>query len=122
MLSWIFGEVKSSVVHVSEKDKAAGYLELEKARVRWVLSIDENMLPDEIKAKGQRTYRSIKMENEEIEFSDGFTDLHTESYRHILSGNGFGLKEARPSIQTVFNIRNATPIGITGDYHPLLKK
>ncbi|HOE38097.1 MAG TPA: Gfo/Idh/MocA family oxidoreductase [Bacteroidales bacterium] len=122
MLSWIFGEVKSSVVHVSEKDKAAGYLELERARVRWVLSIDENMLPDEIKAKGQRTYRSIKMENEEIEFSDGFTDLHTESYRHILSGKGFGLKEARPSIQTVFNIRNATPIGITGDYHPLLKK
>jgi len=122
MLSWIFGEVKSSVVHVSEKDKAAGYLELERARVRWVLSIDENMLPDEIKSKGQRTYRSIKMENEEIEFSDGFTDLHTESYRHILSGKGFGLKEAKPSIQTVFNIRNATPIGITGDYHPLLKK
>lgn len=122
MLSWIFGEVKSSVVHVSEKDKAAGYLELERARVRWVLSIDENMLPDEIKSKGQRTYRSIKMENEEIEFSNGFTDLHTESYRHILSGKGFGLKEAKPSIQTVFNIRNATPIGITGDYHPLLKK
>lgn len=112
MLSWIFGEVKSSVVHVSEKDKAAGYLELERARVRWVLSIDENMLPDEIKSKGQRTYRSIKMENEEIEFSNGFTDLHTESYRHILSGKGFGLKEAKPSIQTVFNIRNATPIGI----------
>ncbi|MCK9254289.1 MAG: Gfo/Idh/MocA family oxidoreductase [Bacteroidales bacterium] len=122
MLSWIFGEVKSSQVHLSQNDKAAGYLELEKARVRWVLSIDENMLPDNIKAKGQRTYRSIKMENEEIEFSDGFTDLHTESYRHILNGQGFGLKEARSSIQTVYNIRNASPIGIVGDYHPLLKK
>lgn len=122
MLSWIFGDVKSSVVHLSENDKAAGYLELERARVRWVLSIDENLLPDDIKAKGQRTYRSIKMENEEIEFSDGFTDLHTDSYRHILSGQGFGLNEARNSIQTVFDIRNATPTGLKGEYHPILKK
>ncbi len=121
MLSWIFGEVKSSVVHLSQNDKAAGLLELEKARVRWVLSIDENILPDDIKTKGQKTYRSIKLENEEIEFSDGFTDLHTESYRHIFNGNGFGLKEAKSSIQTVFDIRNANPIGLRNDYHPLLK-
>ncbi len=121
MLSWIFGPVKSSKVQVSELDKAAGFLELERARVRWVLSIDETMLPDDIKAKGQRTYRSIKMENEEIEFSAGFTDLHTDSYRHILEGNGFGLKEARNSIEMVYNIRNAQAIGIIGDYHPLLK-
>lgn len=120
MLSWIFGPVKSSTVHISENDKAAGFLELERARVRWVLSIDENLLPADIKAKGQRTYRSIKMENEEIEFSDGFTDLHTESYKHILSGNGFGLDEAKNSIQTVFDIRNATPKGLIGEYHPLL--
>lgn len=120
MLSWIFGPVKSNTVHLSDNDKAAGFLELERARVRWVLSIDENMLPADIKAKGQRTYRSIKMENEEIEFSDGFTDLHTESYKHILSGNGFGLDEAKNSIQTVFDIRNATPSGIKGDFHPLL--
>jgi len=121
MLSWIFGPVKSSKVQVSELDKAAGFLELERARVRWVLSIDETMLPDDIKAKGQRTYRSIKMENEEIEFSAGFTDLHTDSYRHILEGNGFGLKEARNSIEMVYNIRNAQAIGLIGDYHPLLK-
>ncbi len=122
MLSWIFGPVKSSVVHLSDNEKAGGYFELERARVRWMLSIDENLLPDDIKAKGQRTYRSIKMENEEIEFSDGFTDLHTDSYKHILSGKGFGLEEARSSIQTVFDIRNATQIGLIGDYHPLLQK
>jgi len=121
MLTWIFGDVKSSVVHVSETEKAAGFLQLERARVRWVLSIDENMLPADIRAKGQRTYRSIKMENEEIEFSDGFTDLHTDSYKHILSGKGFGLNEARNSIQTVYNIRNSEVKGLVGDYHPLLK-
>ncbi len=122
MLSWIFGPVKSSTVQISELDKTAGYLELERARVRWVLSIDENMLPDDIKAKGQRTYRSIKMENQEIEFSDGFTDLHTASYRHILEGNGFGLQDARNSIQMVYNIRNASPTGLKGEFHPLLQK
>ncbi|MDD2634791.1 MAG: Gfo/Idh/MocA family oxidoreductase [Bacteroidales bacterium] len=122
MLSWIFGKVKSSTVHLSEKDKAAGFLELERARVRWVLSIDENMLPDDIKVKGQRTYRSIKLENQEIEFSDGFTDLHTESYKQILTGNGFGLQDARNSINMVYDIRNANAKGITGEYHPLLKK
>lgn len=122
MLSWIFGPVKSSTVQLSEIDKAAGFLELERARVRWVLSIDENMLPDDIKAKGQRTFRSIKLENQEIEFSDGFTDLHTESYKHILSGNGFGLQDARNSINMVFDIRNASPTGINGEFHPLLKK
>jgi UDP-N-acetyl-2-amino-2-deoxyglucuronate dehydrogenase len=122
MLTWIFGDVKSSVVHISDKEKAAGYFELERARVRWFLSIDENMLPDDIKAKGQKTYRSIKMENEEIEFSDGFTDLHTESYKHILAGNGFGLDEARKSIQIVYDIRNAQPKGLIGEYHPLLQK
>lgn len=121
MLTWIFGGVKSSTVHVSEVDKSAGFLELERARVRWVLSIDENMLPADIVAKGQRTYRSIKMENEEIEFSAGFTDLHTDSYKHILSGNGFGLDEAKNSIQMVYNIRNAEAKGLVGDYHPLLK-
>ena len=122
MLSWIFGPVKSSTVHMSELDKAAGFLELERANVRWVLSIDETMLPDDIKAKGQRTYRSIMIENQEIEFSAGFTDLHTESYKNILVDNGFGLKEARNSIEMVYNIRNAKPIGLVGDYHPLLKK
>jgi UDP-N-acetyl-2-amino-2-deoxyglucuronate dehydrogenase len=118
MLSWIFGSVKESVVHVAKADKVAGYFMLEKARVRWFLSIDTNDLPAEIKAKGQRTYRSITMDNSEIEFSEGFTDLHTKTYQHILAGNGFGLLEAKNAIETVFGIRNATPVGRKGDYHP----
>ena len=120
MLTWIFGDVKESTVHMNKEDKAAGFLLLERARVRWVLSIDETMLPADIRAKGQRTYRSITVENEEIEFSQGFTDLHTDSYKHILSGKGFGLDDASNSIETVFNIRNAESKGKIGDFHPLL--
>jgi UDP-N-acetyl-2-amino-2-deoxyglucuronate dehydrogenase len=107
MLSWIFGDVKESQVHIREKAKSAGYLEFERARVRWFLSIDETDLPDDIKAKGQRTYRSITIDNEEIEFSVGFTELHTESYKNILQGKGFGLEDAKQSIQIVHDIRNA---------------
>jgi UDP-N-acetyl-2-amino-2-deoxyglucuronate dehydrogenase len=118
MLSWIFGPVKESVVHVSMPDKVAGYFMLGKARVRWFLSIDSNDLPAAIKEKGQRTYRSITMDNTEIEFSEGFTDLHTKTYEHILSGQGFGLLEARQAIETVFTIRNSTPVGRKGEYHP----
>jgi len=106
MLSWIFGEVLENQVHLREPSKAAGYLEFAQARVRWFLSIDENDLPNEIKEKGQRTYRSITIDNEEIEFSGGFTELHTESYKKILSGNGFGLEDAKPSIEIVYDIRN----------------
>lgn len=119
MLTWIFGGVKSNIVHILENDKAAGYLELEKARVRWFLSIDYNDIPKEVKQKGVRTFRSITMDNEEIEFSEGFTDLHTRSYEKILSGEGFRLKEAKASIETVYTIRNSTPIGLKGEYHPL---
>ena len=119
MLSYVFGEVKENIVHCYDKNRAAGYLELEKARVRWFLSIDSNDLPKEIKASGQRTYRSITINNKEIEFSGGFTDLHTVSYQNILDGNGFRLEEARQSINTVFHIRNSKPIGLKGDYHPL---
>jgi UDP-N-acetyl-2-amino-2-deoxyglucuronate dehydrogenase len=122
MLSWIFGELKTNIVHLNRKETAAGYLEFEKARVRWILSIDENLLPEYCKEKAQRTYRSIKMENKEIEFSDGFTDLHTQSYNKILNGEGFGLEAAKPSISLVYNIRNSEPIGAKGDYHPLLTK
>lgn len=121
MLAWVFGETKKNTVHRLTPDSAAGVLELEKARVRWFLSIDYNNVPDDLKAKGKRTYRSLTMEGREIEFSDGFTDLHTKSYEHILEGKGFGLKEARPSIQTVFEIRNAEITTLQGDYHPMLK-
>ncbi|WP_299837333.1 Gfo/Idh/MocA family oxidoreductase [uncultured Tenacibaculum sp.] len=119
MLTWIFGNVQESEVHLREHDKASGYLELENARVRWFLSIDSNSLPKEIKEKGQRTYRSITVEGEEIEFSQGFTDLHTKTYEEVLKGNGFSLKDARSSIETVYNIRN-TDIINKGIKHPYL--
>lgn len=119
MLLWIFGDIVESVVHISEKHKAAGFLQLKRARVRWFLSIDYNDIPEAIKAKGQRTYRSITIGSEEIEFSEGFTDLHTLSYREILSGNGFRVAEALPCIDAAYSIRNAAPIGLIGNYHPL---
>ena len=96
---------------------------MQKARVRWFLSIDSNSLPANISKTGQRTFRSIKLDGEEIEFSSGFTDLHTANYAKILEDSpGFGLEDARTSIETVFAIRNTNPIGIKGDYHPFLKK
>lgn len=118
MLSWIFGSVKSSQVHLSRPDKAAGYLELQRARVRWFLSVDFNDIPDEVKLKGQRTYRSITIADKELEFSQGFTDLHTLSYAEILRGNGYGLVDSRNSIEMVYSIRNAAPMGLRGEYHP----
>ena len=121
MLSWIFGEVKENIVHVQTHDRASGYLEFERARVRWFLSINYNVLPQEIKAKGQRTYRSITIEGEELEFSGGFTDLHTRVYEGVLDGNGYGLEDARQAIEIVHNIRNSEPIGLIGDYHPFAK-
>jgi UDP-N-acetyl-2-amino-2-deoxyglucuronate dehydrogenase len=122
MLSWIFGDVKENKVHLLKKDKASGFLQLENARVRWYLSIDYNDVPEEARARGQRTYRSITVDGDEIEFSGGFTDLHTLSYQQVLAGNGFGVECARKSIQTVYDIRNSEIIESTGDYHPFLKK
>lgn len=122
MLHFIFGELQENVVHYSDETMAAGYLEYKKARVRWFLSVDYKHVPDSAKAQGQRTYRSITVDGEEIEFSGGFTDLHTRSYEEILAGRGFGLEENRVAIETVSHIRNATPAGLTGDYHPFLKK
>jgi len=120
MLGWIFGDTERIVVHVSQPNKAAGYLELENARVRWFLSIDYNDLPEAAKASGKRMFRSITIEGEEIEFSEGFGDLHTVSYREILDGKGFGLNDARQSVITAFTIRNSNPVGLVGDYHPML--
>ena len=122
MLTWIFGEVQESTVHVTQAQKAAGLLRLKNARVRWFLSVDYNDIPETTKLSGKRTYRSINMEGREIEFSEGFTELHTDSYKQIISGNGFGLKDARSSIQTVYTLRNAQPVGLIGDYHPFCKK
>lgn len=122
MLSWIFGKAKNNTVHLSDFNKAAGYLELENARVRWFLSLDSNDLPSSAIAKSQRTYRTIIIDGTEIEYSDGFTDLHTLTYKDILSGGGFGLKEARQSVEIAYTIRNSKNAVISGDYHPFLKK
>lgn len=120
MLSWIFGAVQSNVVHVKEDHKAAGFLQLKKANVKWFLSLDRDDLPKVAIENNLPTFRSITIDKQEIEFSGGFTDLHNESYRHILSGNGFGLTEARNSINIVHDIRTTDPIGLKGDYHPFL--
>jgi UDP-N-acetyl-2-amino-2-deoxyglucuronate dehydrogenase len=120
MLQWIFGAPKESIVHKHEIDCASGFLEFERAKVRWFLSINYDYIPNSIKALGKRTYRSMKIDNEEIEFSDGFTELHTRSYQEILKGNGFQLMEAMSSVQIVHDIRVAQPVGLVGDYHPYL--
>jgi UDP-N-acetyl-2-amino-2-deoxyglucuronate dehydrogenase len=108
MLMWIFGDAKEVQVIEHTKDTAAGYLELENASVKWRLSIDFNSLPPEIKAAGKRTYRSLCINGESFEFSDGFTELHTQSYANIIAGNGFPLMETRRAIELVHRIRNAS--------------
>ncbi len=123
MLQYIFGKKKMLVVHHRDNHVVSGYLELEKARVRWFLSVDSEYLPDEIKAKGQTTYRSIQIAGDELEFTGGFTDLHTESYKNILAGNGFGLDQAKPSIEMVHFIRNAEVVTTMKDCeHPFMSK
>ena len=121
MLSWIFGPVQRNVVHVHTHDRAAGFLEFEKARVRWFLSINIDTIPSDVIAAGKRTYRSLSIDGVSFEFSEGFTELHTESYRRILNGQGFELEEARNAIQIVHDIRKQTPVGAIGDYHPFVK-
>ncbi len=122
MLTWIFGDVQRNVVHIHTHDRAGGYLELKRARVRWFLSINEDLLPAAAREKGQRTYRSITIEDEELEFSGGFTDLHTRTYEGILAGQGYGIEDTRNAIELVHAIRNAQPVGLQGEYHPLVKR
>lgn len=122
MLHFIFGALQDNVVHLASDTKAAGYLEYEHARVRWFLSVDVDDVPGPAREAGQRTYRSITVDGEEIEFSGGFTDLHTRSYEEILAGRGFGLEENRTAIATVAAIRGAAPAALAGDYHPFLRK
>jgi len=121
MLCWVFGAVGSSVVHLNRADCAAGFLQLQKARVRWFLSINAGHLPEAQRDRAQRTYRSITVGGREIEFSEGFADLHTESYRHILSGAGFGLGEARTAVDAVYRIRSEKESPLSGDYHPFCR-
>lgn len=122
VLLWIFGKVLKSTVHLQTHDRAAGFLELERANVRWFLSIDENTLPEEARRSQKRTYRSITVDGEEIEFSGKFDELHSESYRQILNGEGLGLSHARQSIELTHSIRTAKTTGLTGSYHPFATK
>lgn len=122
MLMWLFGKVIESKVFLSQFNKMSGFIELEKAYVRWFLSIDRNDLPEHIANDGQLTYRSITINGEELEFTGGFTDLHTLVYKDILSGGGFGIDDAYPSIELVYNIRFSS-VESAGDFaHPFLIK
>lgn len=122
MLTWIFGEVSESLVHIKTPDTNAGSLRLKHATVRWFLSVNYDYIPQEVKEVGGRTHRSICVDNEEIEFSEGFADLHTRSYEEILKGKGFGLDEAYSSVSIVSDIRKLNTLGLQGDYHPFCKK
>ncbi len=122
MLHFIFGGLQQNILHYTSAAKSAGYLEYENARVRWFLSVDYDDVPESQKKIGQRTFRSITVDGDELEFSDGFTDLHTVSYQRILAGNGFGLEENRVAIETVSTIRNQKMQGKIGEYHPFLNK
>src|SRR5450830_325500 len=120
MLHFVFGKLERNVVHFVNEHKAAGYLEYEKAKVRWFLTIDANDLPASVKGK-KSTYRSITVDGEELEFSEGFTDLHTTSYQEILAGRGYGIEDARHCVQTVETIRASKVVVPTdGEGHPVL--
>lgn len=121
MLLWIFGEVERNEVHLSTPEKASGYLELKKARVRWFLSLDQSDLPQEPAAAHKRTFRSLTINGRGVEFSDGFADLHTAIYRETLAGHGYGLGDALPSVQLAHDIRHAVASkAINGQDHPKL--
>ncbi len=119
MLHFIFGELKENVVFLKTPTKASGYLEYERARVQWYLSLDIEDVPQSEREKGKRTYRSLTSNGEALEFSGGFTDLHTEVYREILSGKGYGLQDSRTAIETVAHIRNASVTKKNNLAHPM---
>lgn len=121
MLTWVFGGLKSQTVHLHSHDRASGIMHLEKADVRWFLSINYDIIPDKEKLEGKRTYRSITVDGEEMEFSQGFTELHTVSYDAILKGDGYRIGDTSEAIRIVHDIRHIKPIGLKGDYHPLAK-
>lgn len=122
MLAWLFGRVEHSEVHLREPTKVAGYLELPRARVTWFLSIDRDDLPRECREKGQSTFRSITVEGSELDFTEGFTDLHTRVYEDILSGGGYGIGDARPSIELSYRIRNGAPVDQKDLVHHFVKR
>jgi UDP-N-acetyl-2-amino-2-deoxyglucuronate dehydrogenase len=122
LLIWLFGKVQTSQLHLSTGAKMAGFLELEHANVKWFLSIDRNDLPAEAVINGKSTFRSIMVDDAEIEFTDGFTDLHTRVYEETLAGNGFRISDARPSIQLVYELRNMKIVEKPDIKHPVLSR
>lgn len=122
LLMWLFGSVNGIKVYHSDDERMSGFIELERARVRWFLSVDKNDLPEAVKANGRTTYRSITVDGKEIEFSEGFTDLHTKVYEETLAGRGFGIKDARPSVELTYKIRTAEISPMDVLTHPLLNK
>lgn len=122
LLIWLFGPVVFSEVHFASPSCTGGYLELERARVTWFLSVDRADLPTSAIAAGKTTFRSITIDGQEVEFSDGFTDLHTKVYEEILAGRGFGIDDVRPSIQLAHDIRTAPCVGIGVHSHPFLRR
>ena len=122
LLMWLFGDVQNSEVYYSDSYKIGGFLELKEANVKWFLSLDRNDLPKKAVEDKKLTFRSITVDGEEIQFSEGFTDLHTKVYERTLAGNGFGINDARPSIKLVYNIRTALVIPKQENMHPNIKK
>jgi len=120
MLTYIFGQVQDIKIHHATPITVAGFLQLKKARVRWLLSIDNQLIPKEMMKQGEIAYRSLTINSQEFDFSDGFTDLHTLSYQNILSGDGFRIQEAYPYVTLCHDIRSRQPEGLKGDYHPFL--
>jgi UDP-N-acetyl-2-amino-2-deoxyglucuronate dehydrogenase len=122
LLIWLFGDTQQVVVDYSDSRKSGGYIELQRARVRWFLSIDSNDLPESAKRSGASTFRAITVDGKEVEFSEGFADLHNVVYNETLAGRGFGIEDARPSIMLAYAIRQARIEGVTESSHPFLKK
>lgn len=122
MLHFIFGDIVKNEVHYRDAKTCSGYLEYERARVRWFLSIDANHLPENAIQGEKLTYRSISIEGEELEFSGGFTDLHTQSYERVLDGKGYGVEENRAAIETVEKIRISELTLQPETPHPLLQR
>jgi UDP-N-acetyl-2-amino-2-deoxyglucuronate dehydrogenase len=122
LLLWLFGAAERSIVHQSVSSRMAGYLELERARVRWLLSVDASDLPAQVQANGGFAYRSITVDGQELDLSAGFAGLHTDVYKDILAGNGFGIEDCRPGIDLVYTIRNSREVPGNGFAHPMLQR
>ena len=122
MLIWLFGNVQYSEVHYKTHTQIGGFLELNNAKVKWFLSIDKNDIPENVGGNKLKTYRSIICNGEQIQFSDGFTDLHTLVYKNILDGHGCGIEESRPSIQLVHELRNKDTNKTDNNIHPIVKQ